>query len=65
MNKYLALILITIQSFKPLDGEDKDIFTDYCKPGLCQYFGGDGMHSGCRNGILHNGVSFFKNATKC
>ncbi|KAM7344407.1 uncharacterized protein ACRADG_011144 [Cochliomyia hominivorax] len=37
------------------DGDDEDIFTDYCKPGLCEYFGGDGMHTGCRDGKLHDG----------
>ncbi|KAM7342787.1 uncharacterized protein ACRADG_010074 [Cochliomyia hominivorax] len=35
--------------------DDEDIFTDYCKPGLCEYFGGDGMHTGCRDGKLHDG----------
>ncbi|XP_065368980.1 venom allergen 3-like [Calliphora vicina] len=38
-----------------LRSDDEDIFTDYCRPGLCKYMGGDGMHSGCRDGIRHNG----------
>lgn len=37
--------------------EEENVFSDYCKPGLCKYFGGDGMHTGCRNGVRHNGVS--------
>ena len=35
---------------------DEEIFTDYCTPGLCKYNGGDGMHTGCKEGKRHSGV---------
>lgn len=35
---------------------EEDIFTDYCQPELCYYIGADGIHSGCKDGVRHNGV---------
>lgn len=37
---------------------DEDIFTDYCKPGLCKFNGGDGMHTGCKDFVRHSGVRY-------
>ncbi|XP_023304693.2 venom allergen 5-like [Lucilia cuprina] len=52
--KILMFLIIPI-SISSANEDDDDIFTDYCRPGLCEYNGGDGMHSGCRDGVLHNG----------